>query len=257
MFHQMNTGTFKKEDIPKSAINIADSFLGAFNPLGSTRLDSSWGVLRFAVPSALSPIADSLVNETYYGAPIQPTRSSWDKSPKSQRYFQGVSQTSQKLSEWANEMTGGNAYQPGLVDANPEVLDYLVGSYAGAAAKTGMRMVENLDWLVRSRDLTKIEANDVAFLRRVYGEENDHTVASMFYENVEEITQAKEAWKNLSPRKDFDRSKWRQQHGWKRRLFDSMSQAQRAITKAKTPEQKDKIRKRFNRIHRRAWLSQF
>ena len=257
--HSIYSGTFKPVDTIKAAVNVTDAMLGAFNPLGSTRLDSSWGLTRFAVPSVFAPIADSLVNETYYGAPIQPTRSSWDKSPNSARYFNGVSKLSKTLAEWANEQTGGNAYQPGAIDASPEILDYLVGSYAGAGPKTGKRLLfDNLGWLLTAQgDLTKIEANDVAFLRRVYGEQNDHTVASMYYENVEEIDQAQKAWENLSTQKEFDRPAWRKRHGWKRRLFEDMRKAQNLIRKESDPDKKNKIRKRFNRQYRRAWLGQF
>ena len=254
------TGKGEAADVPKAGLEVFNAMIGAFNPLGSQRIDSAWGLLRFAAPSVTAPIVDTLVNETYYGAPIQPTRSSWDKSPDSQRYFQGVSETSRKLSGWANEMTGGNAYQPGIVDFNPEVLDYIVSSYAGAGAKTGKRILfDGGAWLWRAGkgDISKPAANDVAFLRRVYGEENDHTVASMYYENAEEIEQAQTAWENLSKDPAFDKVAWRRRHGWKRRVFDDLSKAQKAIRKADDPEEKNKIRKRFNRSYRKAWESQF
>jgi hypothetical protein len=253
-------GQLQASDPLKSAVNFADAAVGAFNPMGSTRLDSTWGVMRFAVPSIVAPIADTLVNETYYGSDIMPTRSSWDKSPASQRHFKNVSDVSRQLADFANTVTGGNAYQPGWADVNPEVLDYLVSSYSGAGPMTAKRVLwDGARWIYRGvrGDVTKPEANDVAFLRRVYGEQNDHTVASVYYENLEGVVQARQAWENLSKTPGFDRRSWRKKYGWMQPLFEQSKKAERQLRKAKDADAKNRVRKRFNRDYRRAWLSQF
>jgi hypothetical protein len=261
LYHNTVTGTFQASDVPKAAGNFAASTLSAFSPTGAIRMDSSWGIARPVVPSVAAPVFDSLVNETYYGAPILPVRSSWDKSPDSQRHFASASKASQDLTKWANKLTGGNAYQPGAIDVSPETIDYMVSSYSGGGGQTAKRVLWDAPrWLWKSwdtGDMKKPEANDVAFLRRVYGEQNDHTVASVFYDSVEEIEQAEAAWENLRKDPKFDRRSWQKRHGWKRQLFKPLSDAQKKIRKAETQERKNKIRKDFNRRYREAWESQF
>ncbi|HUT58007.1 MAG TPA: LPD38 domain-containing protein, partial [Phycisphaerae bacterium] len=257
MFYLGQKGQLTKEQTGRSALSVADAMVGAFSPFGSARLDSPYGVFRQLVPSIAAPIADTMRNETYYGAPIQPTRSSWDNSPNSERYFNSVSDTSKAVTAWANKMTGGNAYQPGMVDVNPEVVDYIIGSYAGASTKTAGRATNVLYTLLSGADFSEFEANDFTFLRRIYGEQNDHSVSAVFYENIEDISQAKGAWDNLNKEKGFDRSKWRKTHGWKQRLFDDMSDVQKKIRKETDPDRKNKLRKRFNKMYRLAWESQF
>ncbi|MHC4700744.1 MAG: LPD38 domain-containing protein [Planctomycetota bacterium] len=261
IWHKTNSGTFKASDLPKGGANFVAAVLSAFSPTGPIRMGSSRGMARPIVPSVAAPIFDTLVNETYYGAPIAPVRSSWDKSPESERYFQSVNETARKLSAWANKVTGGNAYQPGVVDVNPEMMEYVLGSYAGGGGQTAKRVLWDAPaWMWRSwqeDEMTKPEANDVAFLRRVYGEQNDHTVASVFYESAEEIEQAEAAWDNLRKDPNFNRRRWLDRHGWKRRLFDPLSEAQKKIRKAKTQEEKQRIRKEFNRRYRQVWLGQF
>jgi len=257
MFNLGIKGQMNAKSTMESSISVADAMVGAFSPFGSARLDSPYGLFRQLVPSIAAPIADTLRNETYYGAPIQPVRSSWDNSPSSERYFQSVSETSKKLTAWANEITGGNAYQPGMVDVNPEVVDYIFSSYSGAATKTAGRVVDTLYTLLSGADFSDTDPNDITFLRRIYGEQNDHSVSSVFYENIEDVSQAKEAWENLSKDPNFDRSAWRKTHGWKQRLFEDMGEIQKRISKEPDPDRKDKLRKRFNKLYRQAWESQF
>jgi hypothetical protein len=137
----------------------------------------------------------------------------------------------------------------------------MVSSYSGGGGQTAKRVLWDAPrWLWKSwdtGDMKKPEANDVAFLRRVYGEQNDHTVASVFYDSVEEIEQAEAAWENLRKDPKFDRRSWQKRHGWKRQLFKPLSDAQKKIRKAETQERKNKIRKDFNRRYREAWESQF
>jgi hypothetical protein len=141
---------------------------------------------------------------------------------------------------------------------NPEVLDYIGGSDAGAGAKTAKRFVfDDVGWLAKAaagKDPGKLEMNDIVFLRRVYGEQNDSSVAAVFYENLDDLKQSQKAYENL---KGAQRKEWREDQGWKVRLFERMKQAEKSIRAAKDPDAKNRIRKRFNKYYREAWLSQF
>lgn len=251
-------GRLKGENVTKAAANMFNALMTAFNPLGGSSLDTKWTAARFLVPSQIAPIADTLVNETYYGAPIQPVRSSWDHSPKSARYFKSVTPLSRDLTKYLNKWTGGSEYESGWIDMNPEVLDYIAGSYAGAGAKTATRFVfKDVGWLAKAlagKDPGKLEANDIVFLRRVYGEQNDSTVAAVFYENIDDLKQAQKAYENLRGK---ERKAWREKHGWMVTLFNRMKDAEKGIRATDDPDAKNRIRKRFNRYYREAWLSQF
>ena len=258
LVYEASQGRLEGKQVTKAAANMFAALMTAFNPLGGSSLDSKWTAARFMVPSQIAPIADTLVNETYYGAPIHPTRSSWDHSPESQRYFKNVSRLSKDLTRYLNQMTGGSEYESGWIDMNPEVLDYIVGSYAGAGAKTASRFVfKDVGWLAKSltgRDPGKLEVNDIVFLRRVYGEQNDATVAAVFYENLDDLKQAQTAYKNIDPKRRKD---WREDHGWKTSLFQRMKDAEKGIRATEDVDAKNRIRKRFNKYYREAWESQF
>ena len=157
-----------------------------------------------------------------------------------------------------NRWTGGNEYQSGLLDFNPEALEYIVGSYAGAGAKTAVRaLFTDPAWLFKSltgRDTSKYDMNDVVFLRRIYGEINPATVSGVFYDTVEEVKQAEQAWKNL-PKEQ--RSNFKDEYGWMIPLFGDLKQAEKEIRATEDPDVKDKARKRFNKKYREAWINQF
>jgi hypothetical protein len=112
-------------------------------------------------------------------------------------------------------------------------------------------------WLAKAaagKDPGKLEMNDIVFLRRVYGEQNDSSVAAVYYENLDDLKQSQKAYENL---KGAQRKEWREDQGWKAPLFERMKQAEKSIRAAKDPDAKNRIRKRFNRYYREAWLSQF
>jgi hypothetical protein len=255
--HEAVAGRMSPGLLVKSSVNLFDAFMGAFNPLGGSSMDSKWTSLRFMIPSAVAPIADTLVNETYYGAPIHPTRSSWDHSPDSERYFKGVSGFSKELTRWLNKWTGGSEYESGWMDLNPETMDYIVSSYAGAGAKTGVRSVFDALWVGKAlagMEQEKLPINDVVFLRRIYGEQNDHTVASVFYENLDGLKQGMEAYDNL---KGQARRDWLEDGRWMVPLFKRMKEIEKGIRATDDTDAKNRLRKRFNRYYREAWERQF
>ena len=258
MSHAILSGTSTKEGAVKGAANLFNAITTAFNPLGGVSLDSKWGAVRFLMPSAAAPIADTFVNETYYGAPIAPVRSSWDHSPESERYFNSVNPLIREMTAFVNRFTGGSKYESGWIDQNPETLEYLLGAYAGAGAKTTVRgLFTDTKWLydaMTGGDTSKYEANDMAFIRRIYGEVADYTAAAVFYENIEGLAQAEEAYDNMEG-EEF--SNWKEKNGWMIPLFDQLSDAQKGIRDTDDPDAKNRIRKRFNKQYRLAWLSQF
>jgi len=257
MLHAVLSGTSTVEGTAKGAANLFNAIMTAFNPLGGASLDSKWEAVRWLVPSAFAPIADTFVNETYYGAPIAPVRSSWDHSPDSQRYFKSVNPIARELTAFVNRWTGGNEYESGWIDQNPETLEYLVGAYTGAGAKTGARLFTDAKWLkdvMTGGDLSKYEANDIVFLRRIYGEVADYTAAAVFYENIEGLEQGEKAYKNLEGDQLAD---WKEDNGWMVPLFKKLTDAQKGIRETDDPDAKNRIRKGFNKSYREAWLSQF
>jgi hypothetical protein len=107
---------------------------------------------------------------------------------------------------------------------------------------------------MNSKDTSKYEANDIAFLRRIYGEINDNTVASVFYENIEGLSQGEKAFEHLKgePLRD-----WKDDNKWMIPLFKKLSNAQKGIRDTEDADAKNRIRKGFNKSYREAWLSQF
>ena len=56
--------------------------------------------------------------------------------PEWTKTYNGTTKWLKNLSEWTNELTGGNKYKRGWVDVNPAKVEHLFESYFGGMAKT-------------------------------------------------------------------------------------------------------------------------
>jgi len=83
------------------------------------------------------------------------------------------------------QVTGGNAVEPGLIDVSPEVLDHLSRFFTGAAGAFVDR-VTALPAKFLDGD-SEVTANDIPFLRKVYGKKPDFVDVGIFYERLREI----------------------------------------------------------------------
>jgi hypothetical protein len=107
-------------DPAEASLNVAQSALDQFNPLGSGSEKGLHKLAKTAAPTIADPIVDMLANKDFAGRPIKPDK----KGPESYRAWPDVSPVAKAVAEKLNEMTGGDQYEPGTIDVSPEYLEF-------------------------------------------------------------------------------------------------------------------------------------
>lgn len=156
-------------------------FLDAANPLGSAT------PLQTAAPSVLDPVVAIEENKTFSGRAIAKEDAPGQrKTPGFTRARDTSSHLSRGLAWGLNRASGGTDFTPGKFSPTPDQLDYLFGSLTGGLGREVNRAYQFGELLLRGED---IPANKVPVLSSFYGTtQNDMTVASRYWRNVEELS---------------------------------------------------------------------
>jgi hypothetical protein len=177
----------------KAALDVFTNTLDAFNPLGDGQL------LTMAFPTLAKPVAELLTNTDWRGREIYPEKERWNEGlPRSSQPTNSATNPAAILvTEKLNALTGGNKYEPGLVDWYPGAVEHAVMWTVGGAGRfvanswhTGSNLVQGVP--------TPIEKWPIA--RRFVGETGPQGEAAVYYERRGQIqehrnryTQAKRA----------------------------------------------------------------
>lgn len=165
-----------------AATNMVKALLNAFNPMG----DDSF--LQMLSPTVLDPFVQVATNENFMGTKIKPENLPWGaQKPESQLYFRSVSKPAKAISEQLNALTGGDKWTPGLVDVSPEILDHFMDFAFGGLGRTFK------DTLALPATLSDpdVPVNRVPFLRQVYMQPSNRVDLDRFYDNIQQIEQAR------------------------------------------------------------------
>ena len=98
-----------------AAITVANSFLTAFNPLGNG------SIVHNLMPLGLRNIVEVWFNRDWIDKKLHPEQ---EGIPKSQQAFQKTEEWAKTLADDINRLTGGDAYESGLIDIYPANLQY-------------------------------------------------------------------------------------------------------------------------------------
>jgi hypothetical protein len=136
---EMESAVNSKKPASSSALNVVEAILSSFNPVGDVdfEADSAQTIGKMIAPTAVDPALDIAFNRNFFGAPINPENSPFDKVPEpdSQMAFPSTSPIAVGLAELLNTATGGDALRPGAIDISPGsmvyVFDYLTGGTGG------------------------------------------------------------------------------------------------------------------------------
>ena len=97
------------KDPAKRTIQLMDSLLDAFNPVGNAGMS-----LQTIAPTAIDPLAALAENKDWTGKPISRADfNSMNPTPGFTRAKDTASVFSKLLSEGINSLSGGTKYQPG------------------------------------------------------------------------------------------------------------------------------------------------
>ena len=186
------------KDWDEALMFLSSSTINAFSPVSFGQSKDLFNhVGKSATPTVLKPIVDVMTNETYFGSPVYAEQSPYGV-PKSEsamafRSPKGV----QDFFEWMNDATGGSEYKSGWADMNPDkpwyMFEYAIGG-AGKFVKRSGELVTKLAAKSENNDF-KIAANDVPFLRILYGEASKYYDSGKYNEAKVDITQLSKEYK--------------------------------------------------------------
>src|SRR5690606_19576166 len=136
VLHDLQTGAMRPL---QAARFMLESVALHFSPLGSTE-----NVLAFISPTLADPLVTTSTGRRLDGLPLYPE--SFDQTkPMSQRYWHSTEGTVfEKFTTWLNEVTGGSAVRPGLIDISPEQLRYWLTFTTGGAGGFVRDVVDSL-----------------------------------------------------------------------------------------------------------------
>lgn len=128
----IGNGGKKGTEIAYDAVNQLTELL-PLNPLGNNGdLGST------LMPDAAKPIWQVMKNEDFTGRPIYKKNSFNEDMPEWTKTYKGTSKWLTELSEWSNELGGGDKYKtaPDFLNWNPAVVEHVLQGYFGGMATT-------------------------------------------------------------------------------------------------------------------------
>jgi hypothetical protein len=158
---------------------LTDS-LNAFNPIGGSGIKGGTGSLVSSfTPTMLRPLTEIALNQNFTGTAIYPKSFSKFPSPDSANSFASTPEAYIATAEYLNTITGGDPFDPGMVDMSPNTLQYLVGYYFSGAGR-------NIDRLYNAITTDeKVTPNMIPLARSFVGDaKNDTRALSQQYYDI-------------------------------------------------------------------------
>ena len=192
------------KEIDTAMMELITSTINSFSPISFGQSeDLLVKAGKSITPTVFKPFADYMANETYFGGPVRAKNLPFGvQKPESSMSFRSPDAVKQ-LFKWLNETTGGSTERSGDLDINPDgiwyIFEYFIGSAGKFVTRTGSA-VRKLGAKAENSDIN-IEANDVPFLRLMYGEPSKYMDIEDYGKRKQEIQQLYRELKN-NPRKD-------------------------------------------------------
>ena len=182
--------------ISDAVSNMAQVAWESFYPLGSEA-----SLAQTMSPTLFDPIVQIAENSTFYGAPIRPESYGSPDSPRSQRYWGSVNPTLKAVTEWLNELGGGDRVTPGrfFTDQSPEDLEHLIEFSFGGVGRQVKRTWDIAELAARREPIPTYK---VPFIRRFYGESDDRMGRQQYYDQREVVQRAEKALKEYEKEPD-------------------------------------------------------
>ncbi len=173
-----------------SASRVGMALVDAFNPMGSGTF------AQVLSPTVTDPIVQIAENKNFAGIPLKPEHTFDSRVPKPeyQMHWGTSREASNAIAKFLNDATGGNEIRPGAINVSPEWIDVIVDSVTGGL---GMTAANTLDTATRLLSGDELPADNIPFLRRVTGFNNEKGVKGRYYEWGQGVAYAKSEAKNL------------------------------------------------------------
>lgn len=170
----------------QGAFDSVAAFAGAFSPLGSVSSDEmSKQVIKTATPSLLKPFVEMATNENFTGSPIYKEQNPFGlKVPDAYNAQRRTWEWAKGLSEFLNDVTGGNEFKSGVVDIAPETWQHLA-KFAGGGL--GALFGRSQDLVVKTVKGEDVESRDIPFFRKYIGSISESVDIAEMYNRFDEI----------------------------------------------------------------------
>lgn len=218
-----------KTEPSTAAANVIEAMLTAFNPIGDLDLqgDSATAASKLIAPTAIDPMIDIAVNRNFFGAPINPERSPFDKVPEpdSELAYASVNPGARWLAKALNRATGGDALRPGAIDVSPGsmvyVFDYLTGGTGSFLERT---VTATMLWAAGD----PVPDSKVPFWRVFKGELSDRRMTDTFYRLRDDVN-LKAELATLAPKGGFTDAGDKRDAALGRRMAPRLKVAERQL----------------------------
>lgn len=198
----------------ENAAWIAGAAGDAFNPLGS-----AGSFIQTVAPTAIRPLVDLSMNRNFMGNPIRPEQPPFGpEKPESQLYFKTASESSRKIAEALNEVSGGSKFRAGKVDISPEAMDYVFDFFTGGAGRT---VRQSADAIAKTLTGEEVPTRATPMLRRFKGEIPEFADMKIFYDNAKDVESALAEYEGLRDAKDKGADKFKKENMAKLQLAGS------------------------------------
>jgi len=173
------------------ATNIFQAAVGSFSPINfpSSEDFSSW-ITKFITPTIGQIPLSLALNEDYFGRTIYNENFPGDPTPKPESELgrKGATQMSSWIAKELNKLTGGSELRNGVIDINPDKIDFVLETLSGGAGRFGIRTAETVGSLLTG-NWDQIESNNIPFARVFYGQPRKFVDLQDYFDKRIEVNQ--------------------------------------------------------------------
>lgn len=178
-------------DAGEATSTIFGTAIDTLNPIGGFE---SWA--NFFSPTVADPFIDVIENLDYANKPIFKEGLPFDKTPApdSQQYWSTTSPSAVWLANTMNDLTGGNAVRPGLIDWSPDIMEFWFDQLTGGVGRFVQNSVET-PLSVVSEGFTEETFRSIPFSRKLFGSVSDREDMGAYIEGAKAVLMAGEELK--------------------------------------------------------------
>ena len=257
-----------ERDVDDAMWFVANSAFSSFSPVSFGQSENfAKYIAKGAAPTVFKPLVEMAVNETYFGSRVYQTQFPVGaKRPEAELSFRSP-RAIKSMFQWLNEATGGSKQVSGSVDVNPDLFWYPFEYYIGGLGQFGIRGAEStyaIGQMITQGEKVEMQANDIPFLRKVYGEPSRYYDFDLYDANKSEIMQL---YKELKKGKVDEPGRYKgvarldkkmkavektlKLLRAKRRTLDSLPYIERVNETARLQERERKLVMEYNELHER------
>ena len=175
--------------------DLAESLLHNYAPLTFSDRESFGEIaITTLTPSVGKPFANWLQNKDHFGSPIKTSEDVrdliGDTMPRSYNQSRKALGFTKEMTQFMNDLTGGNQFYSGAVDIDPRTLQYFMDEATGGLGRTAFRFYRLGESFINEAPLPK---TDILGLRRVVAGPRDYVDAEILEKNISELEKFKGA----------------------------------------------------------------